>query len=290
MKADKKNLFETVNFLAGLEPTRSFCNILSLDKAADYIKSRLNTLKNLKVTEQTYEVQGATIRNIRALYNSGKAKRLIVGAHYDSDSDSETPGADDNASAVAGLLEIARMLNDEKPALDYEVELVAFSLEEPPFFGYPEMGSFVHAKSLKDRNVNVIGMICLEMIGYFNDLPVNNSVKEFKKLGLKIPEKNNFIIVLGIPEQEQFTYKVSQLMKNSSEIEVVPVILDKRNILSNLSDHINYWEFNFNAVMVNDTSNFRNPNYHQITDTIETLNFDKMTEVVNGVYNAVKNI
>ena len=112
MKANKQKLYETVEFLSTLEPSRSFGNLLSLDKAVDYIKTQFGYLNNIQVSEQVYEVQGAEVRNIKGLYNPGKPKRLVVGAHYDSCY--ETPGADDNASAVAGLLELARML-DQPP-------------------------------------------------------------------------------------------------------------------------------------------------------------------------------
>ena len=105
---------------------------------------------------------------------------------------------------------------------------------------------------------------------------------------LNVPDKGNFIIVLGKPEQKVFASKVFKNMKNGCGVDVHHIILPEGPGLAELSDHMNYWKYGYNAVMINDTSFLRNPNYHLISDTIDTLNFDKMTEVVKGVYNSVR--
>src|SRR5207342_1395907 len=133
--------------------------------------------------------------NIIASYNPKATKRLIVGAHYDVCGNQ--PGADDNASAVAGLLETARLLGENKPEIDYQIDLVAYCLEEPPFFSTQHMGSFVHAKSLHENKIDVIGMICYEMIGYFSDQP-NSQPFPAPELAKIFPSTANFIIVVGI--------------------------------------------------------------------------------------------
>ena len=139
----------------------------------DYIKNEFEQA-GLEVQYQKWIAAGNEYTNVIGVYNGHKSKRLIVGAHYDVCG--EQPGADDNASAVAGLLESARLIGENKPDLDYAIEFVAYCLEEPPFFGTTEMGSYVHAKSLFDNNVDVIGMICYEMIGYFSDEPNSHHI------------------------------------------------------------------------------------------------------------------
>jgi len=140
-----------------LRPFLNFQNLDSLEKVTQYIIREFSDI-GFDFEEQKWNAAGNEYVNVIASYNKHKTKRLIVGAHYDVCGDQ--PGADDNASAVAGLLETARMVAENKPDLDYRIDFVAYCLEEPPFFGTPDMGSFVHAKSLHDQQIDVIGMIC----------------------------------------------------------------------------------------------------------------------------------
>ncbi|MEL6847968.1 MAG: M28 family peptidase, partial [Bacteroidota bacterium] len=217
-------------------------------------------------------------------YQPHKTKRLVVGAHYDVCGDQ--PGADDNASAVAGLMETARMVFEAQPELDYRIDFVAYCLEEPPYFGTEHMGSYVHAKSLADDGAELIGMICYEMIGYFSDEPGSQPFP-IPELAPYYPSVANFIIVVGIAEYLAFNQRVHQLMAEDAGIDVQVIHFPEANSLAGLSDQMNYWNFGYPALMINDTSFVRNPHYHQKTDTIDTLDFDKMTEVVNAAYKAV---
>jgi hypothetical protein len=332
MNAEKNRLYSDVEFLTTLRPFRNVANPASLERVCTYLKEEFSSM-GLEPEEQVWNARGSEYKNIIASYNKGAGKRLIVGAHYDVCGDQ--PGADDNASAVAGLLETARLIMQEQPSIDYRIDFVAYCLEEPPFFGTELMGSFIHASSLHDANVDVIGMICYEMIGYFSDEPGSqkmprelalirehgNKLKALsvlprkavqatlKKLGidpsiaqmilknkahlsdivnsLEMPDAGNFIIALGLPEQKKFTTRLHKLMSKGGRIDVKKVILPRNSGVSELSDHMNYWHFGYNAVMINDTTQYRNPHYHEVTDTIETLNFDKMKEVVNATYQAV---
>ena len=286
MKAQKDRLYGDVKFLTELKPYRSYQNLKSLELTVQYIKDVFIT-SELKVKEQKWIADDKEYTNVIAVYNEGKTKRLIVGAHYDVCGDQ--PGADDNASAVAGLLETARLLSAQKPEIDYSIELVAYCLEEPPFFGTEYMGSYVHAKSLYEEEVDVIGMICYEMIGYFSDEP-NSQPFPIPELAQLYPSVANFIIVVGIEQYEEFNENVRKLMSENSEIDVQVISIPSGSELAGLaglSDQRNYWAFDYKALMINDTSFVRNPNYHLPSDTIETLDFNKMTEVVNGAYNAI---
>ena len=178
METLKDNLYKHVEFLSTLNPPRNCNNEISINKTIDYISEQFRS-NGYEVEYQEYEIPSTpyTHRNVIARFGSKDNQRLIVGAHYDVCMD--TPGADDNASAVAGMLETARLLIEENPQLNYCVEFVAYANEEPPFFGSDNMGSYIHAHSLNENNIDVLGMICYEMIGYFSDEP--ESQEEYRR-------------------------------------------------------------------------------------------------------------
>lgn len=289
MNAKTKRLYDDVHFLTNLSPQRKYLNLEVLAKVVSHIK-KVFTESKLEVKEQKWIAGGNEYSNVIGIYNPGKSRTLVVGAHYDVYGD--LPGADDNASAVAGLLETARLLGEHQPVLDYSIELVGFCLEEPPFFGTSEMGSYIHAESIFKNKVNVIGMICYEMIGYFSEEP-NSQPYPSPELAEIYPSTGNFIMTVGIEKYDGFNKKVCSLMSEACDIEVHNISFPSNHNssgLAGLSDHRNYWQFGYNALMINDTSFIRNPNYHMPTDTIETLNFEKMKEVINGAYNAIVKI
>lgn len=285
MKASVERLYKDVESLTSLVPVRNYQNLASLDKAADYISKEFAQL-GIQVKDQPFKVSGKTYRNIIATFNGPGEERVIVGAHYDVCGDQ--PGADDNASGVAGLLETARLLKEteQEKALPYPIELVAYCLEEPPFFGTESMGSAVHAKSLKNQGAKVKAMICYEMIGYFSDEPNSQGFPD-PELRKHYPHEGNFICVVGKTDQREFTQHVRQAMQASCAVDVQAVNLPEGFGLVGLSDHRNYWKLGLQAVMINDSSFLRNPHYHMKTDTIDTLDFKRMAEVVTGTTAAV---
>jgi len=281
MVSNKELLYKHVKFLTTLRPFRNCYNLDSLEKVCCYLKGQLGEY-GLNVREQVFEAKGEEYKNIVATYNSDKRRRLIVGAHYDVCGNQ--PGADDNASAVAGLLEVARMVAAAKPNLSYRIDFVSFCLEEPPFFGTEEMGSYVHAKSISQFRSDVIGLINFEMIGYFNNEPQEYPDPRLRAI---YPAKANFIAVVGRQAYHEFNQKVYDLMSNNAGIDVQMIDHPMVESLAGLSDQRSYWEFDIPALMINDTSFIRNPNYHQMSDDIETLSFDHMSEVVNCAYQAI---
>lgn len=283
MKANKERLHRDVEYLTSLTPARNHRNLASLEKSYTYIESELQKA-GASTERQTWKAGGEEYVNILASYNTDKTRRLIVGAHYDVDGDQ--PGADDNASAVAGLLETARMVFAAKPQLDYRIDFVAYSLEESPYFGTTSMGSYIHAESLHKEKAEVLGMICYEMLGFFSDEPESQPFPS-PELAALYPHTANFIIVVGIEPYASFAARVHRLMAKDSGIDVQVIVFPAGEGLAGLSDQRNYWKFGWEAVMINDTAFIRNPNYHQASDTIDTLDFDKMTEVVSSAYRAV---
>lgn len=286
MNASSQNLYRDVDFLTSLRPYRNYEQLDSLNRVAAYIRQVFEDC-GLAVREQTWTVDGQTYTNVIGVYHEAATERLVVGAHYDVCGDQ--PGADDNASAVAGLLESARLVSKEKPKLAYSIEFVAYCLEEPPFFGTKQMGSYIHAASLFEANAAVLGMICYEMIGYFSDEPDSQDYPS-EDLAARYPSTANFIIVVGIESHRAFTTRVHRLMSEKADIDVQVVHFPESHAsqgLAGLSDQRNYWTFGYPALMINDTSFIRNPHYHEPTDTIDTLDFAKMAAVVSAACQAL---
>lgn len=281
------NLLKTdVVYLADTCYPRNFDNQDMLNKAADYIQNRLEKL-GYETETQEYLAKKVPHKNIIARIGPKTDEVVVVGAHYDVCGDQ--PGADDNASAVAGLLALAELFKKHEDQLKYQIELVAFSLEEPPFFRSEKMGSFVHAKSLKDAGVKVKAMVCLEMIGYFVDTPKSQSypVGSMKAI---YPSRGNFIAVVGKLGQGKITRHFKKYMKSGSNIPVSSINAPAGIPGIDFSDHRNYWHHDYPAVMITDTSFYRNKNYHEKTDTPDTLDYTKMGEVVKGVFWAIANL
>ena len=281
-KAVNNRLYRDVEFLTSIRPYRNYQNLEALEAASKYISDQF-TSSGYAIEEQQWIAEGNEYKNIIASWRKEKSRRLIIGAHYDVAGNQ--PGADDNASAVAGLLETARLISENHPELDYGIDFVAYCLEEVPFFTTKEMGSYIHAKSIYDQKEDIVGMICYEMIGYFSDEPGSQTfpVPELAKI---YPDTGNYIVVVGIEKCKAFNETIHRLMSEQSGINVEKIVFPDGSGLAGRSDQRNYWEFEYDAVMISDTSFLRNPNYHKETDTIETLDFEKMTEVVNGCYHA----
>ncbi|MEM7370035.1 MAG: M28 family peptidase [Bacteroidota bacterium] len=283
MKSSQSRLYRDVEALTSIRPYRNFRNPDSLAAAVSYIREEWRAI-GYQTREQPWDAQGEEYVNLLASYQAEKEQKLIIGAHYDVCGDQE--GADDNASAVAGLLETARLIATHQPDLDFGIEFVAYCLEEPPFFDTEYMGSYVHAQSLQENQIDVLGMICYEMIGYFSDEPDSQHFPS-QALAQHYPDTGNFIILVGVERFRKFHQQLYTGMCQGSEIDVQQIVFPIANELATLSDHKNYWEFGFPAVMINDTSFLRNPNYHEVTDTIETLDFAKMKAVVDATYQGI---
>ena len=281
--ADKTQLKQHVLNIINTPEPRNYKNIESLNQVANYIENSFRTYCQ-NVSTQEFIVENNTYKNIICSFGPQDKERIIVGAHYDVCGNQ--PGADDNASAVAGLLELVRLLKLNSNDLKYRIDLVAYTLEEPPFFGTQSMGSAHHANYLKESNIKVKVMICLEMIGYFTDKP-NSQRLPLKILKLFYPTTGNFIAVVSNFKSSGIGRKIKKIMKKNSDIKVCKLTAPSSVRGVDFSDHRNYWANGFKSVMITDTAFFRNRNYHKKTDTIDTLDFDKMAEVVKGVYAAI---
>ena len=254
----------------------------NLDRAAAYLRREFERAGAVAVSDQPFESRGRTYRNVIASFGPRTKELIVVGAHYDTAG--PLPGADDNASGVAGLIELAYLLGRTPPAA--RVELVAYTLEEPPYFRSASMGSAVHASSLRAQGFAVRVMLSLEMIGYFSDQP-DSQHYPVSLLKAFYPSRGNFISIVGKMDQGRTMRRVKKAMAGASPLPVYSINAPRAIPGVDFSDHLNYWNEGYDALMITDTAFYRNPNYHTFADTPDTLDYKRMALVVGGVYAAV---
>ncbi len=258
-----------------------------LRAAADYIES-VYRRSGLVVELENYPCNDFTARNVIAYSNpmkGGVSKRYLVGAHYDCILG--TVGADDNASAVAVQLEVARLFHEMRDGLGIpvSVKFVSFALEEYPAYATDRMGSRVHAKGMRARNEKTDGMICLEMVGYTCTRPGCQRYP-FPLSLMNYPKQGDYI---GIVSNFKSRILARDLLKSFGKNPTLPVVSIKVPLNGwvlpavRLSDHAPFWNERFPAVMITDSAFFRNPNYHLPSDTMDTLDYEFMTSVVESL-------
>lgn len=257
---------------------RTYDDTATLNEVGVYIENEFKKHSKI-VYRQSYRVRGRNYFNVIGLIGDTTKPRIVVGAHYDVCE--ELPGADDNGTGVVGLLQAIEQLKNDTLG-DYCFEFVAYTLEEPPFFATEYMGSHVHAQSLNKRGIDVFGMVSLEMIGYFStekksqDYPLGI-------LSLVYGNVGDYITVVRKMNKGPFTRKFSKKYKRSKQIRTKK-FTGPRNLTGiDFSDHRNYWDMGYDAIMLTDTAFYRNKNYHQATDTIDTIDFERMGLVIDAL-------
>ena len=249
----------------------------SLERAAQYIESEFSAA-GYAPTRQTYTAYRKPVSNIIAEKKGARPRSIVIGAHYDSVPGS--PGADDNASAVAGLLELARMLRSLNCACGFK--FAAFVNEESPSFGSDYMGSMQYARFLKDRGEDVAFMIALEMIGCFDRRkPQNYPLRLMRRF---YPKTGDFIGVIGDLRSHRPALALARAMRRQGLVPTSALVAPRHFGGIDRSDHSAFWRHGFEALMITDTAFFRNENYHKETDTIDTLNFEVMADVVASLF------
>jgi len=281
MRQIKSDIIETVLFLSGTIGQRCWKDLDKLARSSAFIEERL-WAAGCETSRQPFIFRGNTYHNIITEISGTEPdckEILVIGAHYDSCEG--TPGADDNASAVAALLELAR-LTKEKP-LRRTVRYVAFCLEEPPAYMTHHMGSYVHAESLHDEGAKVFGMISLEMLGYYSDEKGSQYYPStlFKPF---YPDTGNFITFVGNFSSRRFSNNVKSAFTSVSSFPLES--LNGFSIIPGVdfSDHRNYWKFGYPAFMITDTAFYRNPNYHDSGDLPDTLDYDRLALLTQALY------
>jgi hypothetical protein len=261
---------------------RSSEDATNLTRCVEYIRAQF-AAAGAQVSNQHYRIERNEFDNVIARFGPATGACVVVGAHYDACG--RFPGADDNASGVAGLLELARLLGHEPPAT--AILLVAFCTEEPPNFGTSGMGSYQHARMLKRMGVEVKAMLALEMIGCFRDERWSQRYP-VPLLYAIYPTRGNYIAVIGNVEQRGLIRTVKRGMKRATDLPVWSGSLPRQMPGVDFSDHRSYWAFGYPAVMVTDTAFCRNRAYHMKDDTWDKLDYDRMAKVVSGVLGALR--
>jgi Zn-dependent M28 family amino/carboxypeptidase len=277
IKVSPQQLRRTLEMIVG--ERSPFSGRRHLATVENFIEKELASY-GLKVESDYFSYRGTNFRNIVGRSSALRSGPLIIlGAHFDSVPG--TPGADDNGSGVAVLLEVARLLS--RARLRSEVLFCAFNLEELNM-----IGSSHFAKKLKSAGVKVDAMVSLEMVGYTDSRP--GSQKYPLGLSAFYPDRGDFIGVIGNWNSASLLRRFARQMRQVRGLPVETLSVPGNGGLIpavRLSDHSPFWDAGYPALMVTDTSFFRNPHYHRSTDTLETLNLDFMAKVCEGVIRGV---
>ncbi len=185
------------------------------------------------------------------------------------------------------MLELARLLSKEN--LKYRIDFVAYTLEEPPFFRTEQMGSYIHSNYLFDNQIPIKGMICLEMIGYYNEA-ADSQKYPIPAMSTVYGTRANFITVVQNENRGDFGSQIETLMKAQT---LIPTKSFKGSALVrgvDFSDHLNYWNLNYPAVMITNTSFYRNAYYHTSKDVLSTIDIQKMSAVIQQLYTTIKTL
>lgn len=262
-------------------------NILNHEKTADYIKGQFE-LSGGNASEQFYKVDNHVFRNIIVRFGPVDKPRIVLGAHYDSYKNS--PGADDNASGVASLIELAFLFGTSDGPVNFGYELVAYATEEPPFYNHPDkMGSGIHAKKLAEDGTDVAFVLSLDQLGFFSNKP-NSQKVPWPELATKLPAscKGDFILMIGSVEEYDITNDLVNSMKSATNLPVYSLVMIKDSIREFVpSDALQYWNRGYRALLLTDTAPYRGTHRHSKKDQSKMLSYASMRAVVRSLYYAL---
>ncbi|MGH1345605.1 MAG: M28 family peptidase [Nannocystales bacterium] len=274
-----ERLMADVQVLAEEIGERNIQNPEALGRAADHVEQRFHGCGYAEVRRQAFRVDGQEVVNLEAVLPGTMRpdEVIVVGAHYDSAPG--TPGADDNASGVAALLELACELFQRSG--QRSIHWVAYVNEEPPYFQTAEMGSVVHANAIAAAGVNVLGMVSLETIGYYRGEPETQHYPF--PMGAFYPKKGDFLAFVGNRHSKHLLRRAITVFREHAFLPSEGGLAPSTIQGVGWSDHWAYWQHGFAAIMVTDTAPFRNRNYHETTDTPETLDPERLALAVEGL-------
>lgn len=280
-----ERLLKTVKTLSVDIGERNIGKIKNLNKASNYIKGKLKN-QGYNIESNSYTYKNHTVENIYTIKPAANKtdKVIVVGAHYDSLFG--TVGANDNASGIAVLLELAKILKNKK--LGANIHFVAFANEEPPYFKTENMGSVIYAKKLRKQKENVIAMYSLETMGAYYD---NKGSQQYPfPLGQYYPDVGNFIAFVSDDKSRTLLKDSIKLFRDNAEIpsEGLSAPEDLEGV--SWSDHWAFWQAGYPALMITDTAPFRYEHYHQLTDTYEKIDYLRMSRVTHGISQMLQKI
>jgi hypothetical protein len=280
--ASSRLLREHVRMLAGQIGERNYIKRRALDSAAEYVRERL-VAAGYEVSEQVFPTRGQSFRNLEATLPGAiaPAEIIVVGGHYDSVLGS--PGADDNASGTAAVLELARLLRSARP--DRTIRFVAFANEEPPFFFTDSMGSRHYARAARARGDDIVTMLSIETIGYYRDSAGSQQYPPV--LGWFYPDRGNFVGFVGNVSSRGLVHRAISDFRSHTAFASAGTAAWMRFPGISWSDQWSFWKEGYDGIMITDTAPFRNPNYHHPWDVPDSLHYDHMARVVHGVSRTV---
>ncbi len=278
-----RNYLQThVKKLAGEIGERNFWHLEALGIAADYIETVFRKI-GYSVGIQEYSVQMKKMKNLEVEIAgvSRPAEIVLVGAHYDSVVGS--PGANDNATGAAAVLEIARMLSQQR--FSRTVRFVAFANEEPPFFLTKDMGSRSYASRSRERGENIVAMISIETIGYYSD-EAGSQHYPFP-LSFFYPNTANFIGFVGNISSRNLVYRSIASFRQHTSFPSEGVAAPGWMTGIGWSDQWSFWREGFPGIMITDTALFRYDPYHTRNDTPDKVDYERTARVVSGLARVV---
>lgn len=274
-----------VLMLAEIIGERNIWNYSKLEASVDYIERTLADF-GYKVKKQEFKFQDKTVKNLEVeiIGTSLPEEIVLIGAHYDSVIGS--PGANDNASGVAALLEIARLFAKEKPSRT--IRFVAFVNEEPPFFQTKDMGSRVYASRSRQRGEYITEMISLETIGYYSDSAGSQDYPF--PFSLFYPNTGNFIGFVGNISSRGLVHKAISIFRTHTAFPSEGISAPGWIIGIDWSDHWSFWKEGYSAIMITDTALFRYKHYHTEQDTPDKIDYAHMARVTEGIVRLVREL
>jgi Zn-dependent M28 family amino/carboxypeptidase len=281
-----KRLARHVERLAGEIRERNVWKHEALEEAASYIESELRDSGRYTVASQSFDVQGRTLRNVEGEIKgiSRPDEIVVVGAHYDSVPG--CPGADDNASGVAALIELARAFVSVRPART--VRFAGFVNEEPPYFQTSEMGSLRYAARARERGERIVAMISVESIGYYADAP--GSQQYPLPFSLFYPSTGNFIAFVANVGSRGLLHQAMRSFRSHARLPSEGAAAPGWIAGIGWSDHWAFWQHGYPAIMITDTALFRYPHYHTVLDTPDKLDYSRMALLVTGLRRVVEDL
>lgn len=271
-----------VEMLAASIGERNLWQYTGLQRAADYIADVFQSA-GYDPARQCYHVSQVPVCNIEAV-NTGRSRPdeiVVLGAHYDTVS--QCPGANDNGTGVAALLELSRRFARRPHARS--IRFVAFVNEEPPFFQTPQMGSLVYASAARARGDRIVGMLSLETMGYYSD--ARGSQQYPGPMTLMYPDIGNFIGFVSNVGSVRLLLKARRAFRTRTSFPLQAAALPGGVPGVGWSDHWSFWQAGYPAMMVTDTAPFRYPWYHTAEDTVDKVCFDRFADVVDGLEHVV---
>ncbi|WP_302504239.1 M28 family peptidase [Geoalkalibacter halelectricus] len=268
-----------VEHLAGTIGERNMWRYAQLQAAAAYIEEQF-TAAGCAPTAQTYEVHDQPVSNLIAEIpgNERAGEIVVIGAHYDSVLGS--PGANDNASGVAALLELARRFCEQPQART--LRLIAFVNEEPPFFKTPQMGSRVYAEAARARGDRITAMVSLETIGYYSEREGSQRFP-LPPLRFLYPTRGNFLAFVANLRSRGLLKEALEAFRAAEVLPAEGLVAPGWLVGVDWSDHWSFWRVGYPAIMVTDTALFRYPHYHSPSDTPDKVDYPALTRVTLGL-------